>query len=75
MAPRASSRAINRGANSEIPSGVTTDQRGYARIVNGTVDIGAVEVQRPAKSALRSSSRQSDRGAALAREQEPMLGR
>jgi len=74
MAPHAGSRAINRGANSEIPSGVTTDQRGYARIVNGTVDIGAVEVQRPAKSAPRSSSGRYER-AALAREQHPMLGR
>ena len=28
-----------------IPAGVGTDQRGFSRIVNGTVDIGAFEVQ------------------------------
>jgi len=38
------SPAINAGNNSLIPSGITTDQRGYQRIVNGTVDIGAFEV-------------------------------
>ena len=37
--------AIDAGNNALIPTGVTTDQRGYARIVNGTVDIGAFEVQ------------------------------
>ncbi|MEB3309851.1 MAG: choice-of-anchor Q domain-containing protein [Snowella sp.] len=37
------SPAINAGTNSLIPSGVTTDQRGITRIVNGTVDIGAFE--------------------------------
>ena len=42
--PVASSLAINHGNNALIPPGVTTDQRGYARIANGTVDIGAVEV-------------------------------
>jgi hypothetical protein len=43
MALLPGSRAINAGRNSLIPSGVTTDQRGFARIVNGTVDIGAFE--------------------------------
>ena len=37
------SPAIDAGSNALIPSGVTTDQRGYARIFNGTVDIGAYE--------------------------------
>ena len=41
----AGSLAIDAGDNSLIPPGITTDQRGFARIVNGTVDIGAVEVQ------------------------------
>ena len=41
------SPALNAGNNAEIPAGVTTDQRGtgFARIVGGTVDIGAFESQ------------------------------
>jgi len=42
------SPAINAGKNSLIPAGVTTDQRGFARITGGTVDIGAFEVQNQA---------------------------
>jgi predicted outer membrane repeat protein len=43
------SAAINAGSNALVPSGVTTDQRGpgFARIVNGVVDIGAFELQSP----------------------------
>jgi len=37
------SAAIDAGSNALIPSGVTTDQRGLPRIINGTVDIGAFE--------------------------------
>ena len=37
------SPAIDAGNNALIPGGVTTDQRGLPRIVNGTVDIGAFE--------------------------------
>ena len=49
MALLPGSPAIDAGNNALIPAGVTTDQRGFARIVNGTVDIGAFEVQvRPA---------------------------
>ncbi len=43
MALLPGSQAIDAGSNALIPSGVTTDQRGLPRIVNGTVDIGAVE--------------------------------
>ncbi len=39
------SPAINFGSNALVPIGVTTDQRGFARIRAGTVDIGAFEVQ------------------------------
>ena len=39
----AGSPVIDAGSNALIPTGVTTDQRGYARIVNATVDIGAYE--------------------------------
>ncbi len=45
MALLPGSPAIDAGSNSLIPAGVTTDQRGSARIVNGTVDIGAFESQ------------------------------
>jgi uncharacterized repeat protein (TIGR01451 family) len=38
------SPAIDRGDNTGVPA---TDQRGLPRIVNGTVDIGAFEVQTP----------------------------
>ncbi len=45
MALLPGSPAIDAGSNALIPSGITTDQRGEPRIVNGTVDIGAVESQ------------------------------
>src|SRR5213079_501719 len=38
------SAAIDRGGNGSVNTG-ETDQRGYTRIVNGTVDVGAYEVQ------------------------------
>ncbi|MFZ1640435.1 MAG: Calx-beta domain-containing protein [Candidatus Contendobacter sp.] len=41
--PVAGGPVIDAGDNALIPAGVTTDQRGVARIQNGTVDIGAVE--------------------------------
>jgi CSLREA domain-containing protein len=37
------SPAIDAGNNALIPAGVTTDGRGFNRIVSGTVDIGAFE--------------------------------
>ncbi|BDI19224.1 hypothetical protein ANSO36C_50260 [Nostoc cf. commune SO-36] len=45
----ADSPAINAGNNSLVATTVTTDQRGngFNRIFNGTVDIGAYEVQSP----------------------------
>ena len=45
MALLPGSPAIDAGNNALIPAGVTTDQRGLPRIVNGTVDIGAFEDQ------------------------------
>ena len=47
MALLRGSPAIDAGSNALIPAGVTTDQRGpgFGRIYNGTVDIGAYELQ------------------------------
>ena len=45
MALLPGSPAIGAGNIALIPAAVTTDQRGFARIVSGTVDIGAYEVQ------------------------------
>jgi hypothetical protein len=43
MVPLAGSSAIDAGSNALVPSGVTKDQRGFARISGASVDIGAVE--------------------------------
>jgi hypothetical protein len=43
--PLAGSPAIGAGSVALIPAGITTDQRGLARVVGGKVDIGAVELQ------------------------------
>jgi len=43
MALLPGSPAIDAGNNALIPAGVTTDQRGLPRIVNGVADIGAFE--------------------------------
>ncbi len=43
MALLPGSPAIDAGNNALIADGVTTDQRGFPRIVNGVVDIGAFE--------------------------------
>jgi hypothetical protein len=45
MLPAANSLVVDAGSNSLIPSGITTDQRGDARIFGASVDIGAVEVR------------------------------
>lgn len=45
MLPLPNSPLIDRGSNALIPKGITTDERGAARVANSTVDIGAVEVQ------------------------------
>ena len=47
--PLPGSPAIGAGSVALIPAGVTTDERGLPRVVDGKVDIGAVEVQ-PAAS-------------------------
>jgi fibronectin-binding autotransporter adhesin len=45
MPPLPGSPAIDAGSNALIPSGVKTDERGFARVTHGTVDIGAVETR------------------------------
>lgn len=44
MPPLPGSPALDAGSNA-LADGLSTDQRGFTRIVNGTVDIGAVEDQ------------------------------
>ena len=39
------SPAIDAGNNNLVPVGITTDERGEPRVFNGTVDIGAYELQ------------------------------
>ncbi len=50
--PGSGSPALDTGSN---PVGLTTDQRGFNRSVNGSVDIGAVESQPAATITLTSS--------------------
>lgn len=45
MLPQPQSPAIGHGSVALIPAGVTEDQRGLPQIVDGGVDIGAVETQ------------------------------
>jgi hypothetical protein len=45
MLPQAGSLALGTGNAAYVPAGITTDERGLPRIVNGEVDTGAVEVQ------------------------------
>jgi hypothetical protein len=45
MRPLPGSPVIGAGSTVLIPAGITTDQRGEPRIVNGKVDIGAVQSQ------------------------------
>ncbi len=52
MLPLYNSPAVNAGSNSLIPAGITTDQRGYARVAGSTVDIGADELQSATVSGL-----------------------
>ena len=40
---RRGSPAIDAGSNAAVPGWVTTDLAGWARIINGTVDMGAYE--------------------------------
>ncbi len=44
MLPLFGSPALRHGSVSLIPAGVTTDQRGFPRVIGGRVDIGAAEV-------------------------------
>ena len=59
MVPLAGSPALAAGNASLLPSGVTTDQRGLPRVVDGEVDAGAVEVRRGPSISIESPSPQS----------------
>ena len=53
---QATSPAINAGDNVWVPAGVTTDITGGARVINGTVDMGAYEFDRAPTDLLLPSS-------------------
>ena len=55
-APLAGSPVIDAGVNGVIPANTLADQRGFLRIVNNTVDIGAVEFQPPATTTTLTAS-------------------
>jgi hypothetical protein len=50
MALLPGSPALDAGSNALLPAGLTTDQRGFARISGAAVDIGAYEKQLPTLS-------------------------
>jgi hypothetical protein len=52
----AASPVVDAGATAAVPAGVTTDQRGFLRVVGVSVDIGAVEFQPPAVTVSIASS-------------------
>jgi predicted outer membrane repeat protein len=55
-APLAGSPVIDAGVNGILPANTLTDQRSFLRLVNNTVDIGAVEFQPPATTTLLTAS-------------------
>ncbi len=59
LVPLTGSVAIEHGSVSLIPSGITTDERGFARTIAGKVDIGAVEVQGTSPLKLTGAAAQS----------------
>jgi hypothetical protein len=59
MALLPGSPALDAGSNALLPTGLTTDQRGLPRIVNGTVDIGAFESQGFTLTAVPGSTPQT----------------
>jgi CSLREA domain-containing protein len=65
MALLPGSPAIDAGSNSAA-AGLTTDQRGVARVINGTVDIGAFESQGFTLSAISGSGQSAQAGTAFA---------
>jgi parallel beta-helix repeat protein len=65
MALLPGSPAIDAGNNALVPTGVTTDQRGLSRIVNGTVDIGAFESSGFTETVVSGSPQSAQIGAAF----------
>ena len=59
------SPAIDAGSSALVPPGVTTDQRGLPRTVNGVVDIGAFKSQGFTLTAVAGSTPQTANNGAL----------
>ncbi len=58
--PLPGSPAIGAGSVALIPPAVTADQRGVARVVNGKVDIGSVELQAASTITITTPNYQQD---------------
>ncbi|HZK82286.1 MAG TPA: right-handed parallel beta-helix repeat-containing protein, partial [Humisphaera sp.] len=57
--PFPDSPALGAGSAALVPAGVTTDQRGFTRIIDGKVDIGACQSQPPSSFAINPPAAQS----------------
>jgi hypothetical protein len=57
--PLARSPAIGAGDLALLTAGLSTDQRGFARITDGLLDLGAVELQRAGAISVRPPSKQN----------------
>jgi hypothetical protein len=68
MLPQPGSPALGAGNAALIPAGVTTDQRGvgYARVVNGSLDLGSVEAAAAPSAAAATPTPALSRWAMLA---------
>lgn len=68
MLPQPGSPALGAGNPALIPAGVTTDQRGvgYARVVNGSLDLGSVEAAAAPSAAAATPAPALSRWAMLA---------
>ncbi len=73
MPPLPGSPVIGAGSTALIPTGITTDQRGEPRTVNGKVDIGSVESQGYTLTSIGGTPQSAAAGTAFANQLEAKL--